>query len=64
MHLTLMTDSLGQLPFEEMLDTAAMLQIETLEIPTGGYSSAPHMINCCPAQKNVKIIWQRSKAGD
>lgn len=43
MHLTLMTDSLGQLPFEEMLDTAAMLQIETLEIPTGGYSSAPHM---------------------
>ena len=43
MHLTLMTDSLGKLSFEEMLDTAAMLGIETLEIPTGGYSNAPHM---------------------
>ena len=38
-----MTDSLGKLSFEEMLDTAAMLGIETLEIPTGGYSNAPHM---------------------
>ena len=43
MHLSLMTDSLGQLPFGQMLDTAAMLGIETLEIPTGGYSNAPHM---------------------
>jgi sugar phosphate isomerase/epimerase len=43
MRLTLMTDSLGRLSFEEMLDTAAMLGIETLEMPTGGYSNAPHM---------------------
>ncbi len=43
MHISLMTDSLGQISFEKMLDTAAMLGIETLEIPTGGYSSAPHM---------------------
>lgn len=43
MHLSIMTDSLGQLPFGQMLDTAAMLGIETLEIPTGGYSNAPHM---------------------
>ena len=43
MHLSLMTDSLGKLSFEEMLDTAAMIGIETLEIPTGGYSNAPHM---------------------
>ena len=38
---TLMTDSLGQVSFETMLDTAAELGIETLEITTGGYSSAP-----------------------
>lgn len=43
MHISLMTDSLGKLSFDEMLDTAAMLDIETLEIPTGGYSNAPHM---------------------
>lgn len=43
MHISLMTDSLGKLTFDEMLDTAAMLDIETLEIPTGGYSNAPHM---------------------
>ena len=43
MHLSLMTDSLGKLSFEEMLDTAAMIGIETREIPTGGYSNAPHM---------------------
>lgn len=40
---TLMTDSLGQVSFETMLDTAAELGIETLEITTGGYSSAPHL---------------------
>ena len=28
---------------ETMLDTAAELGIETLEITTGGYSSAPHL---------------------
>ena len=40
---TLMTDSLGQVSFETMMDTAAELGIETLEITTGGYSSAPHL---------------------
>ncbi len=43
MHISLMTDSLGQLPFEQMLDVAAQCGIETLEIPTGGYSNAPHL---------------------
>ena len=43
MHISLMTDSLGQVSFETMLDTAAELGIETLEITTGGYSSAPHL---------------------
>ena len=33
---TLMTDSLGQVSFETMMDTAAELGIETLEITTGG----------------------------
>ena len=40
---TLMTDSLGQVSFETILDTAAELGIETLEITTGGYFSAPHL---------------------
>lgn len=43
MHISLMTDSLGKLPFDKMLDVAARCGVETLEIPTGGYSSAPHL---------------------
>ena len=42
MELGLVTDSLASLPFEEMLDTAAGLGIATIELPTGGWSSAPH----------------------
>ena len=40
---TFLTDRLGQVSFDTMLDTAAELGIETLEITTGGYSSAPHL---------------------
>ncbi|MDQ2692437.1 MAG: sugar phosphate isomerase/epimerase, partial [Chloroflexota bacterium] len=38
-----MTDSLGHLSFDELLETAAGLGIETLEFGCGGWSSAPHL---------------------
>lgn len=43
MRIGLNTDSLGQLSFEEMLETAAELGIQTLEFCCGGWSSAPHV---------------------
>lgn len=42
LKLALVPDSLGYMPFEEMLDTAVALGIEALEFPTGGWSKAPH----------------------
>ena len=43
MRIGLVTDSLGYLPFDELLETAANLGIETLEFGCGGWSSAPHL---------------------
>jgi sugar phosphate isomerase/epimerase len=43
MYLCLMTDSLGSLPLEAMLDTAAELGITRLEFATGNWSRAPHL---------------------
>ena len=43
MRIGLVTDSLGHLSFDEMLETAANLGIQTLEFGCGGWSSAPHM---------------------
>ncbi|WP_299094269.1 sugar phosphate isomerase/epimerase [uncultured Metabacillus sp.] len=43
MKLSYVTDSLGHLPFEEMLDFVADLGIDTIEMTTGGWSSAPHL---------------------
>jgi sugar phosphate isomerase/epimerase len=43
MKLSFIPDSLGYLPFEEMLDTAVNLGIHALEIPTGNWSKAPHL---------------------
>lgn len=43
MRIGLNTDSLGHLPFDEMLETVASLGIETLELCCGGWSSAPHV---------------------
>lgn len=43
MRIGLNTDSLGHLPFEEMLETAASLGIETIELCGGGWSRAPHV---------------------
>ena len=43
MRIGLVTDSLGHLPFDELLETAADLGIETIELGCGGWSSAPHV---------------------
>jgi sugar phosphate isomerase/epimerase len=43
MRIGLVTDSLGHLSFDELLETAAKLGIETLEFGCGGWSSAPHV---------------------
>jgi sugar phosphate isomerase/epimerase len=43
MRIGLNTDSLGHLPFDEMLETAASLGVQTLEFCCGGWSSAPHV---------------------
>jgi sugar phosphate isomerase/epimerase len=43
MKLSYVTDSLGHLPFEKMLDTVAEVGIDTIEMTTGGWSPAPHL---------------------
>lgn len=43
MKIGLYTEALRALPFEEMLDVAAGCGVETLEIATGGQSTAPHL---------------------
>ena len=43
MKLSYIPDSLGYLPFEEMLDMVRSLGIHALEIPTGNWSKAPHL---------------------
>ena len=43
MRIGLNTDSLGYLPFDEMLDTVANLGVHTLEFCCGGWSSSPHV---------------------
>jgi sugar phosphate isomerase/epimerase len=42
MKVGLVTDSLADLSFEEMLDTAAELGIQGIELNTSNWSSAPH----------------------
>lgn len=43
MRLCLNTDGLQELSFEAMLDTAAEIGVESLEIACGNWSPAPHM---------------------
>ena len=43
MRIGLVTDSLGHLPFDELLETAADLGVQTIELGCGGWSSAPHV---------------------
>src|SRR6266705_1653987 len=43
MKIGMITDSLGELSFDELLDTAAELGIERLEFAGGNWSPAPHL---------------------
>ncbi|MEB2490380.1 sugar phosphate isomerase/epimerase [Peribacillus frigoritolerans] len=43
MKVGLVTDVLGYMPFEEMLDTCVNQGIETLELGCGNWSKAPHL---------------------
>lgn len=43
MRIGLTTDSLGQLPLDDLLETVAGMGIETVEFGCGGWSSAPHL---------------------
>lgn len=43
MRIGLVTDSLGYLSFDELLETAAELGVQMLEFACGGWSSAPHV---------------------
>lgn len=43
MEIGIVTDSFAHLPFERMLDTVAGLGLTAVELPTGGWSSAPHL---------------------
>jgi len=42
MKLGFVTDSLGGMPFEDLLDNAVRMGVSGLEINTGGWSTAPH----------------------
>ena len=42
MKLGLVSDSLGHLPLEELLDVASRLGVAGIEVNTGGWSTAPH----------------------
>ena len=42
MKLGFVSDSLGGMAFEDMLETAARLELDGVEINTGGWSTAPH----------------------
>lgn len=43
MQMSLVTDILGHLPFEEMLDTVSTLGFEAVELGCGNWSKAPHL---------------------
>lgn len=43
MRLALLTDSVGTLPLEKVLDLCADMGVGSIEIATGGQSSAPHL---------------------
>jgi sugar phosphate isomerase/epimerase len=43
MRIGLVTDSLGHLSLDELLETAASMRIQTLEFGCGGWSAAPHL---------------------
>ena len=43
MKIGMNTDSLGELGFEEVLDAAVALGLDSVEFATGNWSNAPHI---------------------
>jgi sugar phosphate isomerase/epimerase len=57
MKIGMVTDSLGHLEFDRMLDTAASLGIQGLEFNACNWTSAPHLnlkelVRSSPARKS------------
>ena len=57
MKIGMITDSLGELSFDDLLGTAAELGIERLEFAAGNWSRAPHlaldrMLDSAPARES------------
>ena len=64
MRIGLVTDSIGHLPFEELLEAASALGIQTLEFGCGGWSSAPHLnldLLLESARDRRAYSWQRPR---
>jgi sugar phosphate isomerase/epimerase len=58
MRIGMVTDSLGHLPMQELLRTAAELGIEMLEFPCGNWSSAPHLnLDALLASEMARAEW-------
>lgn len=58
MKLGLNTDSLGALSLDELLDVAAGLALDAVELPTGAWSPAPHadlgrLLESAPARREL-----------
>lgn len=61
MKLGFVSDSLGGLPFETMLDHAARLGVQVVEVNTGGWSTAPHFdLNAMKADAGKRRTFQKA----
>lgn len=63
MKLGFVSDSLGGLPFDTMLDHAARLGVQGVEVNTGGWSTAPHFdLNAMKADAGKRRTFQKAFA--
>ena len=63
MKIGMITDSLGELSFDDLLGTAAELGIERLEFAAGNWSRAPRIwrsTECSTARRREKSSWSGS----
>ncbi|WP_426037783.1 sugar phosphate isomerase/epimerase family protein [Cypionkella sp. TWP1-2-1b2] len=61
MKLGFVSDSLGGLPFDAMLDHAARLSVQGVEVNTGGWSTAPHFdLNAMKADAGKRRSFQKA----
>jgi len=61
MKLGFVSDSLGGVAFDELLDTAVRLRVSGIEINTGGWSTAPHFdLKCMKSSAKARRTFQRA----